>query len=575
MPRACARLQQLCLRFWPLEAIAREHAQSRIEQFPARLLGSLLMLVGGAHLVCDYYIHACTRYGTFVNAFIMRLVLAGILWLCAAAVVLAQFAPGGGAQQSSHAAQLPLSGNTGARDPVSTQQTTASGASVQVSGDYAGSVPAENIPPGAITLTLTDAIQKGLKANLGPIAAGNASRAARAERIQALSALLPNIAASASDTVTQVNLAAYGFQFKLPANSDFSIPSVVGPFNYSSLQGTLSQSIYDPVALRNWKAAKESERASLLSAKDARELVVLAVGGTYLQTVAAAARFESQRAQVANAQAIYRQAEVRKTAGTNARIDVTRSLVELQTEQQRLSSLNADLRKQKIALARLIGLPLDREMVLADPLGFTESSVPDGSAAVQLAYRQRSDLRASETQVRAAEIALSAAHAERLPSASINGNYGVLGPNPTSTHGVFTVTGTVNVPIWQGGRTKGDIQQAEAALDQRKAELADQRGKIEQDVRDALIELETAAGQVRVAESNRGLANETLSQARDRFSAGVSTTLEVVQAQQQVASAESDYISSLFSFNLAKLSLARATGEIESGLANLLKGNHP
>jgi len=505
----------------------------------------------------------------------MRFVVAGVLWLVGAAETPAQFAPGGGAQQPNRAAQLPLSGIGGSEGSVTTQQTTASGASVQVNGGYTGSVPAGNVPAGAITLTLSDAIQKGLAANLGPIAAGNASRAARAERIQALSALLPNIAASASDTVTQVNLAAYGFQFKLPANSDFSIPSVVGPFNYSSLQGTLSQSIYDPVALRNWKASKETQRASQLSAKDARELVVLAVGGTYLQTVAAAARLESQRAQVDNAQAIYRQAEVRKTAGTNARIDVTRSLVELQTERQRLSSLDADLRKQKIALARLTGLPLDREMALADPLSFTESPVPDVGASVELAYRQRRDLRASEAQVRAAEIALSAAHAERLPSASINGNYGVLGPNPASTHGVFTVTGTVNLPIWQGGRTKGDIQQAEAAFDQRKAELADQRGKVEQDVRNALIEFETAAGQVRVAESNRGLANDTLSQARDRFSAGVSTTLEVVQAQQQVASAESDYISSLFSFNLAKLSLARATGEIESDLPNLLKGNHP
>src|SRR4051812_33273067 len=193
----------------------------------------------------------------------MRRILAGILSLCAAANLAAQFAPGGGAQQSSRAVQLPLSGKAASQEPVATQQSTASGTSVQVGGDYTGSVPAQNVPPGAITLTLRDAIQKGLAANLGPISAGNASRAARAERIQALSALLPNIAASASDTITQVNLAAYGFQFKLPANSDLSIPSVVGPFNYSSLQGTLNQSIYDPVALRNWKASKERQRASL------------------------------------------------------------------------------------------------------------------------------------------------------------------------------------------------------------------------------------------------------------------------------------------------------------------------
>ncbi len=119
------------------------------------------------------------------------------------------------------------------------------------------------------------------------------------------------------------------------------------------------------------------------------------------------------------------------------------------------------------------------------------------------------------------------------------------------------------MPIWQGGRVKGDILQAEATLDQRRAELANERGKVEQDVRTALIELAAAQGQVKLAESSRNLANDTLTQARDRFGAGVATTVEVVQAQQQVASAESDSISSLFSYQLAKLALARAMGEAE------------
>jgi outer membrane protein TolC len=140
---------------------------------------------------------------------------------------------------------------------------------------------------------------------------------------------------------------------------------------------------------------------------------------------------------------------------------------------------------------------------------------------------------------------------------------------------VFAVTGSLNIPVWQGGRAKGDIQQAEATLHQREAELADQRGRVEQDVRTALVELQTAAGQVKLAESNRQYANETLAQARDRFNAGVATTVEVVQAQEQVASAEGDYISSLFSLDLAKISLARAMGEAENSFADLLKGNRP
>jgi outer membrane protein TolC len=415
---------------------------------------------------------------------------------------------------------------------------------------------------------LAEAVKRGLATNLGPITANDSARAARAQRLQALSSLLPNITANASNTVTQVNLAAYGFQFHVPSSLGFSIPSVVGPYNYSSLQGSLSQTLFDQVARRNWQSAKAGEQAAGLSAKDAHELVVLAVGGTYLQVLSTAARVASQQAQVNNAQAIYQQAQVRKAAGTNARIDVTRSQVQLQTEQQQLTSLQADYRKQLIGLARLIGLPQDREITLADALDSNAAAVPDAAQAIQQALSQRADLQATAAQVKAAELAVSAAHAERLPTASISGNYGVIGPNPASTHGVFAVTASVTMPIWMGGRTGADIDEAETTLHQRQAELADQRGRVEQAVRTALIDLETAEGQVKVAENNKILAADTLTQARDRFAAGVATTVEVVQAQQQVAGADSDYISSLFSMNLARLSLAREMGQTETGLLN-------
>src|SRR5262249_21593274 len=160
-----------------------------------------------------------------------------------------------------------------------------------------------------------------------------------AQRIQILSVLLPNISANVAQNESQVNLAAFGFKFSLPPGLNFSIPSVVGPFGYSQAQATVSQSVFDAVARRNYQAARELEHAATLSARDARELVVLAVAGSYLQIVATAARIESQRAQVANAQAVSDQAQVRKTAGTNSRIDVMRTLVELQTQKQRLNAL--------------------------------------------------------------------------------------------------------------------------------------------------------------------------------------------------------------------------------------------
>lgn len=243
-----------------------------------------------------------------------QIVLAASLWfVLSGAPLAAQTATmGTGAAGSNRATPLPASGRGNQAGSVEAQQSAAAGgvatvsSSVQVSGNFAGSVPSV-AGTGPVHLTLAEALKLGLAANLGAVSANNSVRASRAERIQALSALLPTISANATETVTQVNLAAYGFQFKLPPGTNFSIPSVVGPFSYSQLQGALSQSIYDPVGRRNWKASKEGERASVLSARDTRELVVLAVGGTYLQTIAAAARVDSQRAQVNNAKAVYDQ----------------------------------------------------------------------------------------------------------------------------------------------------------------------------------------------------------------------------------------------------------------------------
>jgi outer membrane protein TolC len=225
-----------------------------------------------------------------------------------------------------------------------------------------------------------------------------------------------------------------------------------------------------------------------------------------------------------------------------------------------------------IAFARLIGLPQNTDIVFTEPLEPTVSQTVDESDALRSAFERRWDLRSAEEQRTAAERALSAARGERLPSVSFNGDYGVSGTHPNESHGNFVAQGTVNVPIFDGGRISGDIRQARATLRQRQAEYDDQKAKVEQDVRNALIQLRVAAGQVKLAESNRLYAQETLTQSRDRFGAGVTSTVEVVQAQQQQGSAENDYISSLFAWNLARLSLARAIGNAETELTTLFPG---
>ncbi len=478
-------------------------------------------------------------------------------------------------QGTSFAVQLPLSGRTGQSGSVNTNQSTvnAGGAnsvnlinsSVDVQGPYRGSVPSGVNTGAPIPITLDYALKQGLQYNLGTVAQAQSIRSAQGQRYAVLNSLLPNVSGILREDVQQTNLAALGV--RVPG-----FPTVVGPYNYFDLRATLTQTVADLTRIRNLRASNEIVKATQLSAKDARDLVVLAIGGSYLQVGAALARLVAARAQVETAQAVYQQASDRNKAGLNARIDANRARVELQTEQQRLRSLQADYDKDRLTLARIIGLPLGQPFVLADELPFTPLTGLTFSDALDRAGRQRADLQAAAAQVRASEFAVKAARAERYPTLAFVTDYGVIGLNPAQAHGTFTFNGSLNFPIYQGTRVKGDILQADAALQQRKAELEDVRGRIDYDVRNAFLDLESAADQVTVAESNVQLARETLVQSRDRFSAGVADTVEVTQAQESVATANNDYISAVYSHNLAKVTLARSLGEAEQNIRQFLKG---
>jgi outer membrane protein TolC len=448
--------------------------------------------------------------------------------------------------------------------PAGLQSVNTITSTVQVQGAYQGSVPSAQAPGAPLSLSLDEAVRRGLQFNLGTVGYNQAVRVADAQRRIERSNLLPNLSSNLMVTEQQTNLAALGF-------SGFpGIPGVVGPYHYFDLRAGVTQTVFDLTRLKNYRASQESSRAVQLSAQDARDLVVLAVTGGYLQVIAAGSRVESARAQVATAQASYQQAVDRHAAGVVPRIDVTRSQVELQTEQQRLTALENDFAKQKLYLGRLIGLPPGQEFSISDVVPFAPVTNLAIDQALLRAYANRSDLKAADSQVRAAELAKQAASAERLPSVHLGGDYGVIGPSPQNSHGTFGVTGSVRFPVFQGGRVRGDIDQADAVLAQRKAELQDLRGRIDTEIRAAYLDMHSAESQVKVAESNRGLAQETLTQARDRFAAGVADTLEVVQAQQAVAAAEQDYIASLYSHNLAKASLARAMGQADQNIKQFL-----
>jgi outer membrane protein TolC len=430
---------------------------------------------------------------------------------------------------------------------------------------FAGSVSLGKATTEVFPLTFDDAINRGLKQNLGVLLASDDSVSARGQRWKELSNLLPNLNASLAENVQTVSLAQFGF--KLPG-----LPRVIGPYNYLDIRGSLDQSLFNLNFIEKERAATQNLKSTQFNYKDARELVVLAVGNAYLQALAGTARVETADAQVKTAQALYAKASDQQRAGVSPAIDVLRAQVELQNRQQQLIVARNDFAKQKLALARIIGLPPGQEFSLADKAPYAPLTTQGLEQSLQRAYASRPDYQAALSQVRSAELSRRAAAAEYLPTLGVEADYGDIGVSPFRSNGTYHVAGTLNVPVFQGGRIHGDTLQAEASLRQARNQAENLRGQIDYEVRTAMLDLNAAADQVQVAQSSVQLAQQTLTQAQDRFSAGVTDNLEVIQAQEALASANENFIASLYAHNLAKVEFAKAIGFAEQGVKNYLKG---
>ena len=434
---------------------------------------------------------------------------------------------------------------------------------------FQGSVPAGTASSTPLALTLHDAIGRGLRSNLGLLVSASASEATRGDRLRSLSALLPQVNGGVSETDEQLNLKTIGFDLQIPG---VSIPTIVGPFHYSDLRAYASFSAFDYSLRKSYRASKESERAARLSVQDARDMVVQSVANAYLLVLADSSRVESLRAQVATDQAIYERAADQKRAGTAAAIDVLRSQVQLQQEQQELLTQNNRLAKDKLALGRVIGLPPGQEFTIAEPEPYSPLAAITLDQALHTAFEQRSDFLSAQATVRAAQEAVKSARGQRYPNVEVAADYGANGTAPNSLHGTFSAQASAKFDIFDGRRIEGEVTEARAGLKQRQDELADLGGQIDYQVRAALLDVQTASDQVTVARNNLDLANQTLEQARDRFSAGVGDNIEVVQAQGSVAIANDNLISALYAHNLAKVELARALGSTEQRIEKFMEG---
>jgi len=471
-----------------------------------------------------------------------------LLMLCFVTAVMAS--------ATVHAQYAPPPTTTGAPSPpVSTRLPPA---------PFLGSVPKGTATAEPITLTVLDAINRALDNNLGVLLSDDAKGRAAGARWRALGALLPDVVGRATATRQLIDLAAYGFP--LPEG----IPAVVGPFNLFDVRAYGSMPIYDLRALNDLRAERHNVAAADHTYKSARELVVLVAANGYLQALAASARADSARAQRDTAQALFDQATDLRANGLAAGIEVLRAQVELDQERQRVTASQNDFEKAKLQLARIVGLPVGQPFTLVSEL--PDVPVPDLTleSALEQAYRLRPDYLAALERVKAAEAARAAAVGDMSPSAHLNADYGELVAS-TSSHITFAIVGAINVPIFQGGK-RGKLMEADADLRSRRSEADDLKAAIYYDVKTTFMDLQANGEQLQVATRARDVAQTALTQSRDRFAAGVTNNLEVVQAQEAVSRANEQYINALYSYNVDKALLARNLGDAEQAVRRYLGG---
>src|SRR4051794_691144 len=439
------------------------------------------------------------------------------------------------------------------------------------SGPFLGGVPSGTATDTVEKITIVQALTRALEHNLGVLTAEESLGRAQGARWRVLSELLPNVNARVGETRQTINLAAFGFGTS--AGSPFAdLGSIVGPFNVFDARVFLSQSVLDLHALNDARAESHNLQAARHLYKGARDFVLYVTGTMYVQALAMSARADAARAQQQTAEALHTQAVDLKQSGIIAGIDVLRAEVQLNTQKQRATIATNEFEKSKLQLARAIGLPLGQKFSLDPSLPALPIGDMSFDEAVTRAYKTRADYLAAQERVQAAEATRRGVIGEALPAVRVNADYGDIGLSPSDAHSTYAVTGAVTIPIFQGGRTRGRLLEADANLRSRRAELEDLRASIYYEVQTAYLDLDATSKQLEVAAKARDLATEQLTQARDRFAAGVASNIEVIQAQDALAVATEQLIAAQYGLDLARGSLSRGIGTAEELLRQILGG---
>ncbi len=433
-----------------------------------------------------------------------------------------------------------------------------------------GGLAVEKPVEGPLPLSLDDAVSLGLQRNLRLKFEHSNQRRVRGYRGQIDNALLPGLQFRAASSAQEVNLAAMGFKPSQlgPLLASFGINpgqlQTIVKVNTTSVQVSLDQQIFNMPDFELYRAIKPEFKAVDLNLQDSNEQLVQAVATAYLKVLADQANLQNSIAQEATARASLNQATERDQAGVGVRLDVLRAQVEYQQREQAHVSAENALDKDGIQLNRIMGLPAGQQLDLTDRTPFAELGSMDLAEARATAFAHRSDLLALQQNIVVASHEVKAVKYQRLPTLAVNGFYGLLGETTGLYHGVFTAEGSLNFPVFREAGQRGEQQTAEAQLEQLRDQEDNLRGTIEAQIRSSLLDVETASRLVAVARSNADLVRQELADARDRFSAGVTDNLEVVDAQASVTGADAQLVSALYQFNTAKINLARGLGLLQS-----------
>jgi outer membrane protein TolC/ABC-type transporter Mla MlaB component len=427
----------------------------------------------------------------------------------------------------------------------------------QVQGKQ-GALPA-NAPAEALRLTLDQAVTLALKQNTtAKIAILTAAQSEQDQKI-ALSQLLPQAQLGVTEEWARVNiLAQFGGTRIFPG-----FPGHVGPYSIFSAGPSFNGPIFDLTLFRRYQASRNAANASKAESLSTREQVILLVVSQYIGALRSIADVQASQSRVELAQALYNQAADLQKEGVGTGIDTLRANVELQNENQRLLEAQANRDTSLFGLSRLLNLDPRQNIELADSLSFFDTPQPDVEASIEESLATRQEWKALQEQLRAAENQKKAAGAQRLPSVHFSGNWAQLGTEPASVIPTYTYAGTMSVPLFTGGRIRAETVRADLDIRKLQEQQADLRNQIALDVKTALINLDSARSQVKVANLGVQLSKEEVDQARDRFNAGVANNIEVIQAQDSLARANDNQIAALYRFNQARADLARAIGQME------------